>query len=206
MPMLALTKISRPSTFRACQCELEPVEEQRPVRQPGQRVVERVANAVRGLGVCERHTRLLGEGQEHLPLRRREAMRRVRGADDERSDDDAVLVERHREYGLHACLEQVGGHPWALRVVLDDRDAALGDLAPRDPSRLWRSSGAPGLPKCTITRSPTSSRNVGPGIEPLNVSACALTPWPISTVAGLAVIVVSTMNGLGFVSTTSGAW
>src|SRR3954468_16373674 len=53
--------------------------------------------------------------------------------------------------------------------------------------------------------SPTLSLNNGPGIDPLNVSACAITPLPTSTVASLAMMVVSTMVGSGLVSTISGA-
>ena len=52
--------------------------------------------------------------------------------------------------------------------------------------------------------SPTLSRNVGPGIDPLNVCACAVTPLPMSTVASSATSVVSTTFGSGFVSVTNG--
>ena len=45
---------------------------------------------------------------------------------------------------------------------------------------------------------------LGPGIVPLNVWTLAVTPLPMSTVASSATIVVSTMFGAGFVSTTSG--
>ena len=45
--------------------------------------------------------------------------------------------------------------------------------------------------------SPTFSRNSGPGICPLKVRAFAVTPLPMSTVASSAMIVVSTMFGIG---------
>jgi hypothetical protein len=46
--------------------------------------------------------------------------------------------------------------------------------------------------------------NAGAGSCPLKVWACAITPFPMSTVASSATIVVSTMFGSGFVSTMTG--
>ena len=77
---------------------LEAVDQQQPVREAGERIVQRLVHRVLDrLRVGEREARVLGEGDQHLPLGLRVAAAGAVGSDDEAADHLPMLAHRRRE-------------------------------------------------------------------------------------------------------------
>ena len=85
---------------RAGQGVLEPVDEQEPVREPGERVVEGLVDRVLDrLRIGEGQARVLGKGDQHLALGLRVAATRLVRGDDEAANDLPMLVHGRSESG-----------------------------------------------------------------------------------------------------------
>ena len=106
---------------------LEAVDQQEPVRQAGERVVERLVDRVLDRPrIGEREARVLGEGDQHLALGLRVGAPGPVGGDDEAADDLAVLAHRRGERGADAVGGERGEAVGVGGVVLDHDQPALG--------------------------------------------------------------------------------
>ena len=86
---------------------VEAVDEERTVRQPGERIGQRLAHRVGGARRRERHARVLGEERERAG---RGLVERVvaHGGDHEAADDSTVAIDRSR----HGRPEAAAARTW----------------------------------------------------------------------------------------------
>ncbi len=111
---------------------VEPVHEQQPVRQPGERVVERLVDGILDrLRIGQRQARVLGQCDQHVALGGGVPPSRPVGGDDEAADHLAVLANRRGERRPNPVLGERRQRPVVAGVVLD-----------RDQLRLLRGSPA----------------------------------------------------------------
>ncbi len=109
----------------------EPIEEQAPVRQPGEMVRQGQAHALARIGVEQRDSSVLGEDLQHLALGFGERLR-PQGSDRQAPDRHTVGADRNGHRGLQALVEHHLGRIRRVGVVLDDDAAVLPVRLPAD--------------------------------------------------------------------------